>query len=84
MAFDIDNPIGTGTDQELLEFTRAAIAQVTLHGQAYSSGFGKTFTRADLPDLMAQAKWLESKISGATPAASSGGKANYASLGRVL
>lgn len=61
MAFDIANPIGTGTDAELLEFTRAAIAQITLHGQAYTVR-GKTLTRADLPELREQLQWLESRI----------------------
>jgi hypothetical protein len=65
MAFDISNPIGTGTDQELLEFTRAAIAQITLHGQAYTVR-GKQLTRADLPSLREQLEWLEDRL--ATPA----------------
>jgi hypothetical protein len=82
MAFDIANPIGTGTDAELLEFTRAAIAQVTLHGQWYATGYGRSLTRADLPDLIAQAKWLEGKIANA--ANTGGSKVNYAVRGRVL
>lgn len=61
MAFDISNPIGTGTDQELLEFTRAAIAQITLHGQAYAQD-GRSLTRADLAGLREQVTWLESRI----------------------
>jgi len=81
MAFDIDNPIGTGTDAELLEFTRAAIAQITLHGQAYGER-GRTLTRADLKDLREQADWLEKKIAAA--AGSGGSKVNYAARGRVL
>ena len=31
MAFNLANPIGTGTDAELLEFTRAAIARITMN-----------------------------------------------------
>lgn len=81
MAFDISNPIGTGTDAELLEFTRAAIAQITLHGQAYGER-GRTLTRADLKDLRDQCDWLERKIAAA--ANSGGDKTNYAVRGRTL
>ena len=64
MAFDISNPIGTGTDAELLEFTRAAIAQITLHGQMYQDG-KQALTRADLKALREQADWLEKRIAAA-------------------
>jgi ABC-type protease/lipase transport system fused ATPase/permease subunit len=64
MAFAISNPIGTGTDQELLDFTRAAIAQITLHGQAYTID-GRELTRADLRSLREQVTWLESRINSA-------------------
>lgn len=66
MAFDISNPIGTGTDAELLEFTRAAIAQITLHGQMYQTQTGRSLTRADLKALREQADWLEKKIAAAS------------------
>jgi hypothetical protein len=79
MAFDLANPIGTGTDQELLEFTRAAIAQITLHGQSYTIG-NRTFTRADLPELREQVEWLEARI-----ARSSGdNRQNYVTRRRAL
>lgn len=61
MAFNIANPIGTGTDQELVEFTRAAIAQVTLHGKAYTID-GRELTRADLPDLRKQLQFFEQRV----------------------
>jgi hypothetical protein len=61
MAFNLSNPIGTGTDAELLEFTRAAIAQVTLHGQAYGMD-GRTLTRADLGSLREQLVFFESRV----------------------
>lgn len=64
MAFDISNPIGTGSDQELLDFTRATIAQITLHGQAYTVD-GRELTRADLRSLREQVTWLESRINAA-------------------
>lgn len=64
MAFQLANPIGTGSDQELLEFTRAAIAQITLHGQAYTID-GRELTRADLRSLREQLTWLECRINGA-------------------
>lgn len=64
MAFDLANPIGTGTDQELLDFTRAAIAQITLHGQAYSID-GRQLTRADLKTLYESMAILEGRINAA-------------------
>lgn len=67
MAFDITNPIGTGTDQELLDFTRAAIAQITLHGQAYEID-GRELTRADLRDLRDQMQYFESRVNAAAGA----------------
>lgn len=74
MAFDIENPIGTGTDQELLDFTRAAIAQITLHGKAYTVR-GRQLTREDLPALHKQHDWLEARIAAAN---STGPAINYA------
>jgi len=80
MAFQLDNPIGEGTDAELLVFTRAAIAQITLHGSSYTNK-GKQLTRANLADLQKQLEWLESRIA----AAENGGFAvNYATRGRAL
>lgn len=61
MAFNISNPIGTGSDAELLQFTRAAIAQVTLGGEVIGMN-GKTLTRADLPSLRDTVDWLEKRI----------------------
>lgn len=65
MAFDISNPIGTGTDTELLNFTRAAIAQITLHGQMYQTETGRMLTRANLGKLREQVDWLEKRIAAA-------------------
>lgn len=64
MAFDLANPIGTGTDQEILDFTRAAIAQITLHGQAYTIS-GREMTRADLPTLHKQMEIFEARVNAA-------------------
>lgn len=64
MVFAITNPIGTGTDQELLDYTRAAIAQVTMHGQAYGID-GRTLTRADLRSLREQESYYEAKVNAA-------------------
>lgn len=79
MAFNLSNPIGTGTDSELLEFTRAAIAQVTLHGQAYAHD-GRQLTRADLADLREQLTYFESRVN----AAAGRSRDNYASLRRAV
>lgn len=70
MAFDLSNPIGTGTDQELLDFTRAAIAKITLHGQAYSAD-GTSLTRANLRDLREQEAYYQAKVDAAAGAARS-------------
>jgi hypothetical protein len=80
MAFNVSNPIGTGSDSELLELTRAAIVNVTLHGQAYSAGFG-SLTRADLPTLHRQVEWLEARINATST--SRANKNNYASRKRA-
>ena len=61
MAFDIANPIGTGTDAELLEFTRAAIAEITLHGYMRTTR-GNTLTKDNLASLRDQVTWLEGRI----------------------
>lgn len=79
MAFNLSNPIGTGTDAELLEFTRAAIAQITLHGQSYTIS-GRQLTRADLPTLHEQLKMFEARVNAA--GAASNRKSNLARLGR--
>lgn len=78
MAFNIANPIGTGTDAELLALTRAAIAQVTMHGQSYAMG-DRQLTRADLAGLWEQVRTLEARIG----CASSSSRSNIASLRRA-
>lgn len=80
MAFQLANPIGTGTDQELLDFTRAAIAQITAHGQAYTID-GREMTRADLPTLHEQLRMFESRVNAAA-GVSSANKSNLARFGR--
>lgn len=81
MAFDIANPVGTGTDTELLNFTRAAIAEVTLHGSSRQIR-GRMVTMADLPALRKQVEWLESRIN--AESAGAGSKTNYASKQRPV
>lgn len=68
MAFNLTNAIGTGTDDELLEFARAAIAQILLTGQAYGIN-GRTFDRADLAQLRETVTWLEGRVDAASGAA---------------
>jgi len=77
MAFNLANPIGTGTDAELLVLTRAAIAQITVHGQSYAMG-DRSLTRADLPALWEQVRMLEARIGAAT----SRSRSNVVSLQR--
>jgi hypothetical protein len=80
VTFNLANPNGTGTDQEILDFTRAAIAQVTLHGQAYTTS-GRSLTRADLPTLHKQMEIFETRVNAA--AGSSRDKQNLVRLGRA-
>jgi len=82
MAFNLANPIGTGSDQELLDFTRAAIAQITLQGQAYTID-GRELTRADLPTLHEQLKMFESRVNAAAGGASAA-KSNIARFQRAV
>ena len=79
MAFNLSNPIGTGTDSELLEFTRAAIAQITLHGQMYTTS-GRTLTRADLSTLHEQLRMFEARVN----AAAGTSRDNVARVGRPV
>lgn len=60
MAFPWTAP-GTGTDQELLDLARAAIAQILATGQSYAIA-GRQLTRADLPELRETVQWLETRL----------------------
>lgn len=79
MAFDIQSDIGTGTDQELLDLTRASIATVTKYGEARGIN-GRTITMADLPSLYDAMQILESRISSVS---ASGSTTNYAIFKRA-
>lgn len=81
MAFNLSNPIGTGTDQELLDFVRAAIAQILLHGQAYSID-GRQYTRADLATLEKLEQKYEARVNAAAGASRS--KENLARFKRPV
>lgn len=81
MAFNISNPIGTGTDAEMLEFVRAAIVEITLHGKSYKIG-DREFTRADLNDLRALRNDLQASINAAS--STTADRTNYAQRGRAL
>jgi site-specific recombinase XerC len=64
MAFNLTNTIGTGTDEEMLEFARAAIVQIMATGQAYGTN-GRSLTRAELAELREMVTWLENRINAA-------------------
>lgn len=81
MAFDVENPIGSGTDAELLVLVRAAIVSVTMHGQEYVIR-GRTFRRADLAELRALEASLQSRVSASS--ASSGSRDNFATRQRAV
>lgn len=66
MAFDIENPIGEGTDAELLVLCRAMIARILAGGVAYTA-YGVAMTFANLPDLQKNAEWLEARINSTSP-----------------
>lgn len=78
MTFNISNPIGTGTDAELLELTRAKIAEITMHGQANTIR-GKSLQNAELASLRNQVEWLEARIASAE---GGGNTTNYARRNR--
>lgn len=80
MAFNLSNPVGTGTDQELLEFTRAAIAEVLLHGHTRWFN-GKQVVKSDLPQLRDFQRELEARIAAVS---GSGASSNIARRGRVV
>jgi hypothetical protein len=80
MAFQLTNVVGTGTDQEILDWARAAIVTILATGQAYDNK-GKSLDRADLAELRKTVDWLETRIN----SANTGGFAvNYATRGRTL
>lgn len=81
MAFDISNPIGEGTDAEMLVAFRQCMIAIAYHGQSYQIG-KRMFTRADLAEVRETIDWLEGKVSAA--AATSGSATNYATRGRAL
>ena len=61
MTFNVSNPIGEGSDEELLAFARAAIVSILATGQAYSTD-GRQLTRANLGELREMVTWLEQRI----------------------
>lgn len=73
MAFNLENPIGTGTNAELLELYRACLARISVN-QSYTIG-NRTFTMADLPEVRKTIDWLEPKVN---VEASRGPAVNYA------
>lgn len=79
MSFNVENPHGTGTDQELLDITRGMIAAITAYGHAYDHR-GKKVERASLPQLQKQVEWLEARIDAETRVA--GSAVNYLSRQR--
>ena len=79
MTFNISNPIGIGTDEELLEFTRAAIAQLTLGGEEVEIR-GRRVKRSELPALWDQVERLEARIAAAAGTSTT----NYAQFKRPL
>jgi hypothetical protein len=61
LAFTPSNPIGEGTDAELLVYARAAIVQILTAGKAYGIN-GRTLTREDLPAITKLVEWLEARV----------------------
>lgn len=78
MAYQIENPIGTGTAQERLDICRAAIVAVMGLSQSYTTASGNSLTRADLPTLIEYEKQLVAEVN----AQSGRSKVNYASFKR--
>ena len=64
MAFNLTNAVGTGTDAELLELTRAAIARITVMGERRML-HGRDVTEATLKELRETVEWLEGRVNAA-------------------
>ena len=81
MAFDLQNPIGTGSDAELLEFWRAHLASLPLMGQEREIR-GRKVKLPGAEETLAIIEQLESRINAA--ASSTANKCNYVSRQRPL
>lgn len=81
MAFNVNNPVGSGTPAEMLVLIEAAIVTVATMGQNYMIG-GRTFTRADLGELRQIRRDLKLEI--ASTSASAGSRDNFAVRRRAL
>lgn len=85
MSFNVENLIGTGTTEERLEWCIAAQIGVKAHGQWYSTGYGRTFYRADLGKLMELEQYLRRlQAQDTSQAAGAGSKTNFATFRRPL
>jgi len=74
MAFNLENPIGTGTDAELLVLFRACLARISVAGQSYQMRGGRMYTSANITEVRKTIEWLEAK----TQVASGVSQTNYA------
>jgi hypothetical protein len=79
MAFAYTNEIGTGTDQELLDYCRAMIAKILNSGEAYTMD-GRSMTRANLSELWRLENSLQARVAVVDMSGNdgTGGKVNYA------
>jgi len=81
MAFDLENPVGTGTDTELLAFWRAHLAMLPLHGQRRVVR-GREVELPSAKETLEIIRDIETRINSA--AAVAGGAVNYAVRYRAL
>ena len=79
MAFAYTNEIGTGTDQELLDYCRAMIAKILNSGEAYTMD-GRSMNRSNLTALWNLENALQARVAVGNMSGNegTGGKVNYA------
>lgn len=82
MAFAYTNDIGTGTDQELLDYCRAMIAKILNSGEAYTMD-GRSMNRSNLESLWELENALQDRVNSANSTGSHS-KTNYAVRQRPL
>ncbi len=81
MAYQISNPIGTGTPQEELEFARAARVRILAHGQRRMSARDRELWEAELKQVNDTIAILQAEVAASSSPAQ---RTNYATRGRAV
>lgn len=83
MAFNVSNPIGTGTDQEIVDLYRACLVAISFEGQSHTIG-NRTFTHADVNAVQKIIETYEARVRAAAGGGGLSGACNYAARRRPL